>query len=148
MNRTLRNLLLIAGIAVAGQAAAQITLYERDGFHGRSFTADGTVWNFDRRGFNDSASSAVVQGGTWEACSDARFEGRCVILRPGNYPTLASLGLNNNISSVRPVQNTYGNRPTGPIAQYVPDRRSEPDRYTYRNDGWRFDRWENRWERY
>jgi len=149
MNRTLRKLLLVAGILVAGQAAAQVTLYEGEGFHGRSFTADRTVWNFDRQGFNDRASSAIVQNGTWEACSDARFEGRCVVLRPGRYPNLASLGLGNNISSIRPAQATVGSAPPGPpIAQYTPDRRGNPDRYEYRNDGWRFDRWENRWERY
>ena len=142
MNRTLRNLLLVAGLVAAGQAAADITLYERDGFHGRAFTTDRTVWNFDRAGFNDRASSVVIEGGSWEACSDARFEGRCVVLRPGRYPSLASMGLENNISSVRPVEH-HGSRATGPVAQYT-----QPERYEYRNDGWRFDRWENRWERY
>src|SRR5215213_10343775 len=94
MNTILRSLLLAAGIAVAGQAAAQVTFYEHDGFQGRSFTADRTIFNFDRLGFNDLASSATVRGGSWEVCTDARFEGRCVVLRPGDYPSLRSIGLN------------------------------------------------------
>jgi len=61
MNSLLRKLLLAAGILVAGQAAAQVTFYENDGFHGRSFTADRTIFNFDRLGYNDLASSAIVR---------------------------------------------------------------------------------------
>src|SRR4051794_40065076 len=103
MNTMLKSLLLAAGIAVAGQAAAQVTFFENDSFGGRSFTADRTIWNFDRLGYNDMASSAIVRGGSWEVCTDARFEGRCIVLRPGDYPSLRSLGLNDRISSVREV---------------------------------------------
>ena len=45
----------------------------------------------------------VVSGGRWEVCEDARFEGRCVVLRPGRYPSLAAMGLNDRVSSVRSV---------------------------------------------
>lgn len=142
MNRMLRNLLLAAGVLVAGTAAAQVTFYENDGFSGRSFTADRTIVNFDRLGFNDKASSAMVRGGAWEVCQDARFEGRCVVLRPGDYPSLSALGLNDRISSVREVDH-YAARSD----RYAP-RASNDNRYDYRSDGWRYDRWENRWERY
>src|SRR6185295_342452 len=47
--------------------------------------------------------SAVVFGNRWEVCEDVRFSGRCVVLRPGRYPSLTSMGLNNRISSVRAV---------------------------------------------
>lgn len=153
MNRMLRNLLFAAGVLVAGSAAAQITLYQGEGFTGGTYSADRQVWNLDRLGFNDQAHSAVVRGGSWEVCTDARFEGRCVVLRPGDYPSLDSLGLGGNISSMREV-NHYGND-RGYSRDYDRrdfnsyDRRSRDDnRYEYRNDGWRFDRYENRWERY
>jgi len=81
----------------------QIAFYEREGFQGRSFTTTKQVGNFQRSGFNDRASSAVVLGDLWEVCEDARFRGRCVVLRPGRYPSLAAMGLNNRLSSARIV---------------------------------------------
>lgn len=99
----LKSLLVVAALAAAAQASAQITFYGQEGFRGRTFTTDREVWNFERFGFNDRASSVIVERGRWEACEHARFEGRCVILRPGQYPSLAALGMNDMISSVRPV---------------------------------------------
>ena len=84
-------------------AAAQVTFYEREGFQGRSFTTEKQVGNFERFGFNDRASSVEVLGERWEVCQDARFRGRCVVLRPGGYPSLAAMGLNDRVSSVRAV---------------------------------------------
>jgi uncharacterized protein YcfJ len=90
-------------VAIALQASAQVTLYEGEGFAGRAFTANGAVVNFAGTGFNDRASSIVVRGGRWEFCEDADFAGRCVTLRPGSYGSLGAMGLNNSISSLRPV---------------------------------------------
>ena len=81
----------------------QITFYERDNFRGRSFTTNGAIDNFQNSGFNDRASSVVVTGESWQACDDAWYGGRCVFLRPGNYPNLAAMGMDNAISSVRMV---------------------------------------------
>ena len=155
MSTKLRNLLLAVGILVAGQAAAQVTFYEHDGFGGRSFTADRTIFNFDRLGYNDLASSASVRGGAWEVCTDARFEGRCVVLRPGDYPSLRAFGLNDRISSVRQIDHVgsisndyYARRDRHDYSARNDRRFMNNDRYEYRNNGWRFDRWENRWERY
>jgi uncharacterized protein YcfJ len=83
--------------------SSQVIFYENEGFSGRSFTADKQVMNFQRFGFNDRASSAVVLGDRWEACEDIRFGGRCVVLRPGRYPSLARMGLNDRVSSVRSI---------------------------------------------
>jgi uncharacterized protein YcfJ len=44
-----------------------------------------------------------VVGQRWEACEDTRFQGRCTVLRPGQYPSLTAMGLNDRISSVRPI---------------------------------------------
>lgn len=83
--------------------AAYVTFYEHDGFQGQSFTADRRIVNFGRYGFNDRASSAVVVGDRWEVCEEPQFGGRCTILRPGSYGSLRSMGLNDRLSSVRPV---------------------------------------------
>ena len=92
-----------AALVAAGHAAAQITFYEGEGYRGRAMTADKEVWNFDRTGMNDRTQSIVVDRGRWEVCQHARFEGRCVVLRRGSYPSLRDIGMDNNISSVRPV---------------------------------------------
>src|SRR6266508_4275647 len=104
MKAILKSLMAVTGLALAMQAGAQVTFYSGEGFHGRSFTADRPMRDLDRSGFNDRASSAVVQNGRWQVCEDAHFEGRCVVLRPGEYRSLDRMGMNNRISSVRPVE--------------------------------------------
>lgn len=106
MNRIARLALALAGFLMGGHAAAQATFYERGDYRGRSFTTEGAVDNFKHHGFNGRASSAVVQGGRWErweVCEDRRFRGHCVVLRPGQYSSLAAMGLNDGILSVRAV---------------------------------------------
>ena len=103
MNKSLKPLLGIAAVAFAAHASAQITFYEGEGFRGRTFAANGEVRNFQQTGFNDRASSVVVDQGRWEVCEHARFEGRCVVLRRGAYDSLRSLDMENRISSVRRV---------------------------------------------
>lgn len=82
----------------------QVTFFESERFGGRSFTTLRPVNSLQRFGFNDRASSAVVMGGRWEVCDDARFRGNCTVLRPGRYASLAAMGLNDRVSSVRSVQ--------------------------------------------
>lgn len=103
MNTRLKLAAAVAATCAACAASAQVTFYEGEGYRGQTFTADRPVGNFERFGFNDRASSATVRDGSWEVCEDSRFEGRCVVLRPGDYPNLASMGLGNRISSVRPA---------------------------------------------
>jgi uncharacterized protein YcfJ len=103
MNAVLRTALAVTGLAMATHAAAQITFYENENFAGRSFTTQRQVNNFERFGFNDRASSAVVRSDRWEVCEDIRFGGRCVVLRRGQYASLAAMGLNDRVSSVRMV---------------------------------------------
>ena len=108
MHTMLKSVLAVSGLALAMQAGAQVTLYSGEGFHGRQFDIDRPMGDLDRTDFNDRASSVVVQGGDWQVCEDSHFRGRCVILRPGEYPSLDRMGMNDRISSVRPVG---GNRP-------------------------------------
>ena len=103
MNAGLRNTLALATLAIATHAGAQVTFYEHDGFGGRSFTTQRPVVDFSRVGFNDRASSVIVSSERWEVCEDARFSGRCVVLRRGQYPSLGAMGLNDRVSSVRTV---------------------------------------------
>jgi uncharacterized protein YcfJ len=98
-----RRALVAALFAAATPALAQVTFYEREAFEGHSFTTQKGVSNFERYGFNDRAASVVVTSDRWEACSDARYHGECRVLRPGRYPSLAAMGLDSSISSVRKV---------------------------------------------
>ena len=135
--KTLRGTLLLmasftlCGYAVAQQpqaqkgAASTITFYETDSFGGRWFSTDKRINNFGRYGFNDRANSVQVRRGRWEVCTAPRFEGRCVILRRGDYPSLRETGLEDRISSARPVQqgNREWNRQGAYNRQATPDRR-------------------------
>ena len=125
MNAILRTALAVAGVAIAAQAAAQVTFYEREGFEGRSFTAEKEVRNLERYGFNDRASSVVVIGARWEVCEDVRFGGQCVVLRPGRYPSLAAMGLNDRVSSVR----TVSRNARIDDSRYAPAPAAASDRY-------------------
>lgn len=101
MNKLLINALAAAGLLVATQAFAQVTIYEHENFGGRSFTAEQQIGNFEREGFSDRASSVVVFNERWEVCEEPHFHGRCIVLRPGKYASLASMGMDGHISSVR-----------------------------------------------
>jgi uncharacterized protein YcfJ len=125
MNLKLKTALGVAAILLGAQAMAQVTFYEGEGFRGRAFTTDKRVGNFERFGFNDRASSVVVDRGRWEVCDEPRFEGRCVVLRRGSYDSLQRLGLQNSISSVRPLE---GNRR---VENEAPEPLATPN-YEYR----------------
>jgi hypothetical protein len=93
----------------------QVTFYEHEHFQGRSFSADRSIDNFQQTGFNDLVSAIDVSGRSVEVCSDAGFQGRCVVLSPGRYPSVMAMGLNDRISSVRVVDSSssreyYGRR--------------------------------------
>ena len=103
MNAILKHALAAAGLAVAAQAAAQVTLYEHGDFRGQSFNAERQVGDLERSGFNNRASSAIVRTESWEVCDGPGFSGRCAVLRPGEYPSLGSMGLNDSVTSVRRV---------------------------------------------
>jgi uncharacterized protein YcfJ len=103
----MRSLFAALAAVLAFPAAAQITLYGREEFDGRSITFNEGERNLSRENFNDRASSAIVRGGRYEVCEDEGFRGRCVVLRPGQYPSLAAMGMDNRISSVRPVARDY-----------------------------------------
>jgi uncharacterized protein YcfJ len=133
MNSKLKTALAVSALIVATQAMAQVTFYEGEGFRGRAFTTTGRIGDFGRNGFNDRVSSVVVDSGRWEVCENARFEGRCVVLRRGNYESLATMGMNNRISSVRPVDanRRYENEVPVPVAEATYDYRRRANERVY-----------------
>lgn len=110
METMLRAMALACGFALASSAWAEVTFYEHENFRGRSFTVADPVENFARHGVNDRASSAVVRRGSYQLCEHAGYQGRCVTLSPGDYSSLGSLGLNDRVSSARPLGRRGGAR--------------------------------------
>jgi uncharacterized protein YcfJ len=133
LSTILKPIVAVAALLAAGQALAQITFYEDEGFRGRAFSTDRQLADFSRQGFNDRASSVVVDRGSWEVCEDARFGGRCVVLRKGSYDSLQGLGLNDRISSVRPVngRGQYANEAPQPLAAPSYEYRRRPSERLY-----------------
>jgi len=133
MNWKLKSALGVSALVLGTQAFAQVTFYENEGFRGRMFTTSKPVGDFARIGFNDRASSVVVDGGRWEACEDARFGGHCAVLKQGSYESLRGMGLDDRISSVRPVNahTQYGNEAPEPLAAPTYDYRRRPNERLY-----------------
>ena len=128
MNNKLKIAIAVAALGMTTQAFAQITFYEHDGWRGRAFTASKQVNDFTRNGFNDRASSVVVDRGQWEVCDDANFRGHCMVLRHGSYESLSGMGMNDRISSVRPVgrRDRYDNEAPAPLPQATYENRRRP----------------------
>jgi len=130
MNRKLKAVLGVSAALLSAQAmAAKITFYEGEGFRGRAFATTKQMGDFERAGFNDRASSVVVESGRWQVCDDARFQGRCVVLGRGSYDSLRGMGLEKRVSSVRTVsaRGRYENEVAAPMAtpNYAWRRRPE-----------------------
>ena len=78
----------------------QIVFYDQPGFQGQSFGSYMPIPDLKRVGLN-RAASVVVEAGAWEVCYGERFSGRCVLLRPGRYPSFGVIELEGPIASVR-----------------------------------------------
>lgn len=85
----------------ANRRRADIELFEHDDFMGRRFESQVDEPNLADREFNDIASSIIVYRGNWEVCTDAFFQGRCVVFGPGRHNSV--YGLNDQFSSFRRV---------------------------------------------
>lgn len=79
----------------------QLILYEDSNFGGRSVRVERDASTLDFAGFNDRASSIVVNAGRWQVCSDSEFRGNCMVLTPGQYSNLAAMGMNDRVTSLR-----------------------------------------------
>jgi len=128
----LRSLAVLLAVLGASRAYAQAHLYEHDNFQGRSYAVNREAVNLARVGFNDVASSLVIRAGRWQLCSDAGYQGRCVTLGPGRYPSLRAIGLNDQLSSLRRVDGG-GPRPP-PLPPPPPPAPARPDLVLYEHD--------------
>jgi hypothetical protein len=77
-----------------------VVLFSEEGLRGRSVALRAETPDLVAIGFNDAASSMVIQSGTWEFCVDSYFRGGCRVLGPGQYRALDSM-LVRSISSAR-----------------------------------------------
>jgi uncharacterized protein YcfJ len=131
MSIALKTAFAATAIVMASQAMAAITFYEGEGFRGRAVTTNGAVPDMHRLRFDDRAASVIVDRGRWEVCEQPNFRGRCALLRRGNYDSLRTVGLDWQISSVRPAGNRrYEAQPEASAAP-VYEYRQRPGERTY-----------------
>lgn len=82
---------------------ASLTLYGKPGYNGTKITLRGPAPTLAPWSFGDKAKSLQIRGvGRWQVCTKINYGGRCEILGDSVYD-LGALGLNNQISSARPV---------------------------------------------
>ncbi len=108
LNRTAMAALAAATICGAAQGA-EMTLYKQPRFGGEQVTVTNTARDLAPLGIADQASSLVVRGGSWEACTQPDFNGDCRTLAPGKYATLDA-ALNHRIESVRQLERSARSR--------------------------------------
>ncbi len=84
------------------QPPAALALFSGANFTGEVREAFDPFANMHDLAFNDRARSVAVLAGQWELCEHHNFTGRCVFVRE-DVADLGWFGLNNHISSVRPI---------------------------------------------
>ncbi|MGZ3312507.1 MAG: beta/gamma crystallin-related protein [Xanthobacteraceae bacterium] len=85
-----------------GQRGEAVQLFSGPRFEGAAVGVSGDIRSLNDVGFNDRASSIVINEGRWEFCEHGDFRGQCVVFGPGRYPFLE--GMSNRISSMRRVR--------------------------------------------
>lgn len=86
----------------AATAYGAIDLYAGADFRGRSVRVHDNVRDLGERNFEGRAASAIVHAGTWIACSDPGFLGRCTVLPPGPHAQLVDI--DNRVASLRQLR--------------------------------------------
>ncbi|MCB1278904.1 beta/gamma crystallin-related protein [Prosthecobacter sp.] len=87
----------------AGATDPAIKVYEHANLGGWQLAFIGEQVNNIGSDANDKISSVQVLSGKWELFADAEFKGTKLTLGKGTVPDLAPLGLNDKVSSLRPV---------------------------------------------
>lgn len=85
------------------------TLYTDSRGRGASLGLNRGVRDLSRYRFNDNASSIDIREGRWEVCEHANYKGRCEVI-DASTGRLNGLRLNDNISSIRPLDGPTGRR--------------------------------------
>jgi hypothetical protein len=111
MEAIMKKLALAVSLAaLSGAASAQLTLFEHDNFQGSRFDVRGAVENLGNTGFNDKASVHPHPRRQLAGLRRRVFRGHCITLRPGDYPSLGTMGMNDKVSSAREL-GAYGPPP-------------------------------------
>jgi len=95
---------LLLGLSLAGGSighAATITVYVDADYMGPSVTFHDDQADLGRIHWGDRISSVQIQSGAWELCRDSRFR-QCERVTD-HQANLKSIGLNDAVSSLRPV---------------------------------------------
>jgi hypothetical protein len=100
MSRRISSVRRVGQGGGGGGNRGSVVLYDGRGYRGQSFRVERE--SVALSGFANRAQSVQVTGGSWQLCDRADFAGRCVVVS-GDIPDLASLGLENRVSSIRPV---------------------------------------------
>ena len=77
------------------------TLYEDKDFKGTSFYIYGQEGDLGTLGMKNKVSSIVVHSGVWLFYENVGFKGKGLYLKPGSYPDLQQMGMNDRFSSCR-----------------------------------------------
>jgi len=83
-----------------------LTVYQDADFRGRKYTFYGPSPDLRAIGWNDDVSSVEVYGGPWELCRDKEFRHCQRVER--DVDRLGDLGLNDEVSSLRPAADEVG----------------------------------------
>ena len=75
-------------------------IYVDVSYKGATFVATGDVPNLVKVGFNDKASSIIISKGDWALYEHVDYKGKKIILGPGKYDNLHTLG-NDILSSIK-----------------------------------------------
>lgn len=87
----------------APPVGARVILFEGNDLRGESVAVSGMNGALSRSGFDNNASSMIVEGGQWLFCTEPYFRGDCKVIGPGRYRSLREFGLERTISSLRPA---------------------------------------------
>ena len=84
----------------ARRLTGSVDLYGQHRFRGRAVRVEGSTASLAPR-FDGRASSAVVNQGTWQFCTEPDFKGDCREFRPGEYAHLGRM--DDRVASLRQV---------------------------------------------
>jgi hypothetical protein len=102
-NRIVRFMVSTALASAAASAfAGQITLFENPNYQGRYVATADALPSLEATVMNRTASSMVIGEGSWEACTEPNFHGRCARFNPGSYNGLGG-EFSGVIASVRQI---------------------------------------------
>jgi beta/gamma crystallin len=89
-----------------GSSQEALVFYNRTGFRGQSTVITYDGYNNVQSQRNGAAGSVQVRSGAWQLCDNS---GRCAVVT-ADVSDLSKLGLRGQITSIRPADNSRGNR--------------------------------------